>query len=121
PQRVDLLARRPLELLDAPLELVRALGVCHRHGGGTEHQQHSDGSCPRTSLKSHIAPPDGWPGATSSWRDRDHPFHPFPAKREIIDVADSRASFASAGTACVLGLISRGFHTATPSVSHRTD
>src|SRR2546426_6043753 len=40
-------------LLDALLELVRALGVCHRRGGGTEHHQHSNGGRPRTSLKSH--------------------------------------------------------------------
>src|SRR2546426_2260818 len=48
-------------LLDALLELVRALGVCHRRGGGTEHHQHSNGGRPRTSLKSHITPPDRWP------------------------------------------------------------
>src|SRR2546429_5497529 len=69
-QRVDLLARRPLELLDALLELVRALGVCHRRGGGTEHHQHSDGGRPRRSLKSHIPPPDTWP--TPSLQVRNH-------------------------------------------------
>src|SRR2546426_11908158 len=48
-------------LLDALLELVRAGGVCHRRGGGTEHHQHSNGGRPRPSLKPHTPPPDRGP------------------------------------------------------------
>src|SRR5207244_9290374 len=79
-QRVDLLARRPLELLDALLELIHALRVCHRRGDSSKHPQHTDDGGPRTSLKSHVAPPDRVASSNPSWSYRDGPSYTSPAE-----------------------------------------